>query len=525
MMRRLINTRLYATSAGADSVKSGSKFKRFFYSTAALVSAAYGGTVYYAMCDDDFYDKFSANIPLCRDIINALDTYDLSKNEKALKSIRDKQYVKRESVVHSSSINYQTLINESSMAVNDKLHDLHDKVREKEHSAEASAKSAQKSENTQQAQNTKDSKSTAVAVSSQAEPNASLDPSEVVNEIQIDDVDPLLREMGIMLNSLLHQNPDLKGNKNFQQLVNSLQTASENFKQEKEHVLEQFKQTLDAELERFEGQVNLNYQEKKKNLVAVYNERLQEALNAISDKAVISYNNKLLQQYSEQKAKFAEKVAQYVDADREGKLRNLDKLSTDVKSLQKLMLQSHKKSDSESSVIDYLVELNKLQQVLKLQSSEPLPLQKYTESIAKARPNDVLVQETLKSFKESSKTDGVLSRKELSDRFQTLEPEIRRSSLVRPGAGITGHIASFVASQFMFKKEGLPEGADIESIIARTNTYLERGDLVRAVAEINGLTGWPKQLAHDWLVEGRKRCEAEFLVDVLSTNGNLLAYK
>ena len=66
----------------------------------------------------------------------------------------------------------------------------------------------------------------------------------------------------------------------------------------------------------------------------------------------------------------------------------------------------------------------------------------------------------------------------------------------------------------MFKKEGLAAGTDVESILTRTQTYLEEGDLDQAAREMNGLKGWAKTLSRDWLGEVRKVLEVQQALEV-----------
>jgi mitofilin len=102
----------------------------------------------------------------------------------------------------------------------------------------------------------------------------------------------------------------------------------------------------------------------------------------------------------------------------------------------------------------------------------------------------------------------------LIDRFRRVASEVRKASLLPDDAGVASHASSWVLSHVMFKKEGLAEGNDVESILTRTQTYLEEGDLDSAAREMNGLQGWAKTLSKDWLGEVRKVLEVQQALDV-----------
>ncbi|PTB73480.1 hypothetical protein M440DRAFT_1424785, partial [Trichoderma longibrachiatum ATCC 18648] len=68
---------------------------------------------------------------------------------------------------------------------------------------------------------------------------------------------------------------------------------------------------------------------------------------------------------------------------------------------------------------------------------------------------------------------------------------------------------------------GLAEGDDVESILTRTQTFLEEGDLDAATREMNGLQGWAKTLSKDWLAEARKVLEVRQALDVIAAEARL----
>jgi len=78
-----------------------------------------------------------------------------------------------------------------------------------------------------------------------------------------------------------------------------------------------------------------------------------------------------------------------------------------------------------------------------------------------------------------------------------------------------------VLSKLMFKKNGLAQGNDVESILAKTETYLEESNVDSAAREMNQLSGWARTLANDWLREARLVLEVQQALDVIAAEARV----
>ncbi|KAJ2451617.1 hypothetical protein EV183_003498 [Coemansia sp. RSA 2336] len=116
---------------------------------------------------------------------------------------------------------------------------------------------------------------------------------------------------------------------------------------------------------------------------------------------------------------------------------------------------------------------------------------------------------------------GVLSLVELEDRFDAVRKEIRSVSLVPENGNFGSQVLSATLSKVMFEKDGLVEGSDVESVLARSSYYLRKHDLDSATRELNQLKGWPKQLARDWISAARARLEIEQAIGVAEAEEQL----
>ncbi|KAI0216356.1 MICOS complex subunit mic60, partial [Massospora cicadina] len=112
---------------------------------------------------------------------------------------------------------------------------------------------------------------------------------------------------------------------------------------------------------------------------------------------------------------------------------------------------------------------------------------------------------------------GLPTLNDLVARFEDVREEVRRAALVKEGAGIAGHMTSYVLSGLMFTKSGYVEGDDVEAVLSRTQFHLTRGELESAARELNQLDGWPKKIAMDWLHAVVSKLEFDQALKVLET--------
>ncbi|KAG4218290.1 hypothetical protein PC116_g33230, partial [Phytophthora cactorum] len=128
--------------------------------------------------------------------------------------------------------------------------------------------------------------------------------------------------------------------------------------------------------------------------------------------------------------------------------------------------------------------------------------------------DDPVVNAAIGSINPSAYQRGIATPSQLIDRFRRVASEVRKASLLPDDAGVASHASSWVLSKVLFKKQGLAAGNDVESILTRTQTLLEEGDLDAAAREMNGLQGWAKTLSRDWLAEVRKVLEVQQALEV-----------
>ncbi|ROW18063.1 hypothetical protein VPNG_00486 [Cytospora leucostoma] len=235
-------------------------------------------------------------------------------------------------------------------------------------------------------------------------------------------------------------------------------------------------------------------------------------------------NNQLLEQAIEIKKALAKEIKKRVDVERDGRLGKLEELSKSVSDLEKL-------TSGWNDVIDLNLRTQQLHVAVEAvrasleNASHPRPFIKELVALKEIAADDSVVNAAIASINPTAYQRGISTSQDLIDRFRRVATEVRKASLLPEDAGVASHASSYVLSKVMFKKQGLAAGDDVESILTRTHTFLEEGDLDAAAREMNGLNGWAKTLSRDWLGEVRKVLEVKQALEVIRTEARLQSLK
>lgn len=261
-------------------------------------------------------------------------------------------------------------------------------------------------------------------------------------------------------------------------------------------------------------------------LAAQLAHEVQATKDTISQAAVNAVTMVRINQTKE----FEKLVTDKIDAERNGRLAHLEQVDERLALLEEFaqglggqIEANHRHSQLRRAIVSLRTLLFDYPQTAQPQLLKPA----VNELIALLNElSDPLLEEALKNLiplvgKES--THSIVSVSQLLARWQQLAPELRSASLLPPNAGLLGHLLSLLFSKLLMPVKGShPEARDIELVIGRVEDSLTRGDLDDAVEEVANLKGWPRKLANDWVVEGRKRLEVEFLVNLIDTEARVL---
>ncbi|KAH8734802.1 formation of crista junctions protein 1 [Ilyonectria robusta] len=277
---------------------------------------------------------------------------------------------------------------------------------------------------------------------------------------------------------------------------------------------------VEASMVTQEMQWRKDFEDEMKKVRENYEDRVKTLLEREQKLNEQKLQNQLLEQAVALKKDFVKEVQEHVEKERESRLGKLNDLSAAVAGLEKLTTGWNEVVDSNLQTQQLHVAVEAVRASLE-DSQHPRPFIKELVALREIAADDPVVNAAIASVNPTAYQRGVPTSSQLIDRFRRVANEVRKASLLPDEAGVASHASSWVLSHVMFKKQGLADGDDVESILTRTQTYLEEGDLDSAAREMTGLDGWAKTLSKDWLGEVRKVLEVQQALDVIATEARL----
>lgn len=199
-----------------------------------------------------------------------------------------------------------------------------------------------------------------------------------------------------------------------------------------------------------------------------------------------------------------------VEQERGGRLAKLDELSSSLKRLERIALDNSAYLDENLRVHALWSAIRALNHAVDAPVRRPFRDElRVLRHIAAAREDPVVVA-ALDTLDATDVPDiGVEPLGDLTSWFSTsVAPRLASVALVPDqNAGLLSHLASHFLSSFTFKRQGLVPGADVLSVLARAEYYMNEKDLDSAARELTQLKGTPKALLTDWLNAVRRRLE------------------
>lgn len=281
------------------------------------------------------------------------------------------------------------------------------------------------------------------------------------------------------------------------------------FDESARELIRRFEEMRNAEVAQFREE----FEAEREKLAQAYQEKIKTELLRAQELAEQRLKNELVEQAIELNRKYVHEVKDLVEREREGRLSKLNELTANISELEKL-------TTGWSNVIDTNLKTQQLQVAVDavrstLERSEvPRPFVRELVALKELAADDPVVEAAIASINPTAYQRGIPSTAMIMDRFRRVAGEVRKASLLPENAGIASHAASLVLSKVMFKKDGLAEGDDVESILLRTENLLEEGNVDAAAREMNGLQGWAKILSKDWMADVRRVLEVKQALEV-----------
>jgi len=281
---------------------------------------------------------------------------------------------------------------------------------------------------------------------------------------------------------------------------------------------------IDAARQEDDAKYREEFEKERENISRNYEEKLKTEIERSQQLSEQRLKNELTEQAIEMKRRFVHDIKSLVEEERNGRLSKLTDLSTNVDDLQQLTSNWNGVIDANLSTQKLQVAVDAVRTSLERATAEdvrPRPFVREMAALKLVANGDGIVDAAVASINPTAYQRGIPSSAQLIDRFRRVASEVRKASLLPEDAGVASHAASFLLSKVMFKKQGQPQGNDVESVLTRTETLLEEGDLDGAAREMNTLQGWAGVLSKDWLQDCRKVLEVRQALDVIETEARL----
>ena len=291
-----------------------------------------------------------------------------------------------------------------------------------------------------------------------------------------------------------------------------LEGSLEQFHVEASQTLEKAAVHTAEQIVRREAQLKNQFEQTRAEIKATFAQQLAADLNQQAERLEKAREQALKAQAQELQRRFVKEVKLLVEQERAGRLAQLDGISQRFKALEQHTLANAKALDQSRQQHVIHVTLNALEDTLGALHKQPFADELH--ALRQHAQHDPLIQTVLSVIPQQLAKEGVDTISDLSVRYEQVAEEIRRVALVPEDGAFGSHIISLVMSFLMFKKSGLVNGDDVESILSRTDYYLKRDNLEYATRELNQLTGWPKRLAQDWIQSARRHLEVKQALEV-----------
>ncbi|KAF3172689.1 Formation of crista junctions protein 1 [Orbilia oligospora] len=279
-------------------------------------------------------------------------------------------------------------------------------------------------------------------------------------------------------------------------------------------------QTMEGQLAQVENKWREEFERERDLLAESYKAKLETELKRSDDLSEARLKNELLEQALRLKRQWIAELKDRVEQERDGRLGKLKQLAEEVEKLGEVASVWTETLDENLRTQKMHVALEAVKASVN-NPDQPRPFVRELAALKEVSSEDEVVKAAIASINPIAYQKGVSSPAQIIDRFRRVAVEVRKASLVPEDAGVFGHASSWVASKILFTKTGLATSNDVEAILARTETYLQEGELDKAAREMNQLKGWAKTLAGDWLKDVRVLLEVRQAVDVIAAQARL----
>ncbi|KAF1990330.1 hypothetical protein K402DRAFT_444309 [Aulographum hederae CBS 113979] len=528
--------------------KKPRRFRQFLLTMMVLSALGYAGGVYYSLVSDNFHDFFTEYVPFGEDAVGYFEEREFRKRfpGKEIQTKLHEQVRGEHKVTIPSRAGMSWKVADKDEKKGSDLGSKGAHVSAVEPPKPASPDAhASKPEPAKPGakESTPELRPESKPTPQAAEAPKPAPPAALIDNINIESAtEPVVQDVVKIINTLITTiNADNAGGKyanavssakdQLQKVINDINTLKsttsadaekkiKNAHMEFDEAAKELARRMQNEMDSQEAQWRKEYEEERTKLSDAYKSKLESEIAATKDVYEATLKNQLLEKEIELQRQFAETVRSRVESERGGRLGKLENLTEGVKELEDLTQKWNSVLQANLKTQHLLVAVEAVK--AKLETSPiPKPFVEELAALKEVAQDDAVVNAAIASIQPQAYQLGIPTSSQLIDRFRRVAAEVRKAALLPENAGVVSHVASQLLSKVMFKKNGLPVGDDVESVLTRAEILLEEGGLEEAAREVNALQGWAGVLARDWVGEVRRVCEVKQALDVISAEARL----
>ncbi|PYH47398.1 MICOS complex subunit MIC60 [Aspergillus saccharolyticus JOP 1030-1] len=524
--------------APTPAPKKGGRFRRFLLYLLLTSGFAYGGGIFLALKFDNFHDFFTEFIPYGEESVLYFEERDFYRRfPNTLKSqvrFPTRRDDSNQVTIPSKSGLTSKVAEEESADLSQKGPHMSSIKKDKSNEAQAKPAAAKPEEKTAAVEKAKEAKTAKEEPSQPAvkeEPRQPALPAvaplefakvnegdEAIVQELVKTFNDIITVIGADESAYKFSKPVEKAKEELQKVGEKIIAVREDARRAAQEEINQAHATFDESarelIRRFEearaadaAQYREEFEAEREKLAHAYQEKIRTELQRAQELAEQRLKNELVEQAIELNRKYLHEVKDLVEREREGRLSKLNELTANVSELEQLTTGWREVIDTNLKTQQLQVAVDAVRSVLERSASRPFVRE--LVAVKELAAEDPVVDAAIASINPTAYQRGIPSTSQIIERFRRVADEVRKASLLPEDAGIASHAASFVLSKVMFKKDAVAGSDDVESVLCRTESLLEEGNLDAAAREMNSLKGWAKILSKDWLGEVRRVLEVK----------------
>ncbi|KAL2864216.1 MICOS complex subunit MIC60 [Aspergillus lucknowensis] len=527
--------------------RKGGRFRRFLIYLILTSGLAYGGGIFLALKSDNFHDFFTEYIPYGEECVLYFEERDFYRRfpntlrNKNRLSAGPRDEGSRVTIPSKSGLHSKE-VEESSRGSDVSQNGRHMSAITPSKTDEATVKPATAKPEEKTAA-VKQAKKQAAQEPEKEKQEPKLPATNPITTLEFAKVgegdEPIVQEIVKTFNDIItvisadenatkYDKPVAKAKEELQKIGEQIISVRDEARRAAQEEIEKVHATFDESarelIRRFDevrsndaAQYREEFEAEREKLALAYQQKIQTELQRAQEIAEQRLQNELVEQAIELNRKYIHEVKDLVEREREGRLSKLSELTASVSELEELTTGWREVIDTNLKTQQLQVAVDAVRSALE-RSTIPRPFVRELVAVKELAGDDDVVEAAIASINPTAYQRGIPSTSQIIERFRRVADEVRKASLLPEDAGIASHAASLVLSKVMFKKDAAAGSDDVESVLLRTETFLEQGNLDAAAREMTCLKGWAKILSKDWLADVRRVLEVKQALELFGSN-------